>query len=196
LACVVPLPALPRVARIMRKTAWLGRWRREPSRAGSVRPGRARRGHPSPSLTVETYLARPAVTVEVASAADYFRATRAAAAGPAVAARGRDAGAALGTDPAAAVAEIAARVIPLVDARDGTALVTTIAGHPLARTARNRRALSVWVDRDPAPAMDGAMCEVVDWFDGVGRRPIRAAGRLPLKDGSRCGSVVDGAFSR
>jgi uncharacterized protein (TIGR03083 family) len=90
---------------------------------------RALVGHTSRSLlTVETYLARPAVTVEVASAADYFRATRAAAAGPAVAARGRDAGAALGTDPAAAVAEIAARVIPLVEARDGTELVTTIAG--------------------------------------------------------------------
>ena len=73
-------------------------------------------------LTVETYLARPAAAVEVASAADYFRATRAAAADPAVAARGRDAGAALGTDPAAAVAAIAARVLPLVDARDGTEL--------------------------------------------------------------------------
>jgi hypothetical protein len=93
-----------------------------------VRPGRARRGHPSPSLTVETYLARPDVIVEVASAADYFRATRAAAAGQAVAARGREAGAALGTDPAATVAEIAARVIPLVEARDGTELVMTIAG--------------------------------------------------------------------
>ena len=90
---------------------------------------RALVGHTSRSLlTVETYLARPAATVEVASAADYFRATRAAAADPAVAARGRDAGAALGADPAAAVAEIAARVIALVDARDGTELVTTIAG--------------------------------------------------------------------
>jgi uncharacterized protein (TIGR03083 family) len=90
---------------------------------------RALVGHTSRSLlTVEAYLARPAATVEVASAADYFRATRAAAAGTAVAARGRDAGAALGTDPAAAVAEIAARVIPLVDTHDGTDLVTTIAG--------------------------------------------------------------------
>src|SRR5688572_29649561 len=69
-------------------------------------------GHTSRSLlTVEMYLARPAATVEVASAADYFRATRAAAADPAVAARGRDAGVALGTDPVAAVAEIAACVI-------------------------------------------------------------------------------------
>jgi uncharacterized protein (TIGR03083 family) len=90
---------------------------------------RALVGHMSRSLlTVEMYLARPAATVEVASASDYFRATRTAAADPAVAARGRDAGAALGTDPAAAVAEIAGRVLPLVATRDGTELVTTIAG--------------------------------------------------------------------
>jgi uncharacterized protein (TIGR03083 family) len=90
---------------------------------------RALVGHTSRSLlTVETYLARPAGAVDVASAADYFRATKAAAADPAVAARGRDAGAALGTDPAAAVTEIAARVLPLVDTQDGTKLVTTIAG--------------------------------------------------------------------
>jgi uncharacterized protein (TIGR03083 family) len=90
---------------------------------------RALVGHTSRSLlTVEMYLARPAGTVEVASAGDYFRATRAAAADPAVAARGRGAGSALGSDPAAAVAEIAGRVLPLVDTRDGTELVTTIAG--------------------------------------------------------------------
>lgn len=90
---------------------------------------RALVGHTSRSfLTVETYLDRPAAAVEVASAADYFLATRAAAAGPAVAARGRDAGAALGSDPAAAVAEIAVRVIRRLDTQDGTALVTTIVG--------------------------------------------------------------------
>jgi uncharacterized protein (TIGR03083 family) len=90
---------------------------------------RALVGHTSRSLlTVELYLARPAAAADVASAADYFRATRAAAADPAVAARGRDAGTALGTDPAAAVAEIAARVLALVDTQDGTELVTTIAG--------------------------------------------------------------------
>jgi uncharacterized protein (TIGR03083 family) len=90
---------------------------------------RALVGHTSRSLvTVETYLARPAPAAEMASAADYFRATRAAAAGPAVAARGRDAGTALGADPAAAVAEIAERVLALVDSHDGSELVTTIAG--------------------------------------------------------------------
>jgi uncharacterized protein (TIGR03083 family) len=90
---------------------------------------RALVGHTSRSLlTVETYLARPAAAVDVASAVDYFRSTRAVAADPAVAARGRDAGTALGPDPAAAVAEIAARVLPLVDTCDGTELLTTITG--------------------------------------------------------------------
>jgi uncharacterized protein (TIGR03083 family) len=90
---------------------------------------RALVGHTSRSLlTAEAYLARPAAAVEIPSAADYFRATRALAADPAVAERGRDAGAALGDDPASAVAEIAARVVPLVDGQDGGVLVTTIAG--------------------------------------------------------------------
>jgi hypothetical protein len=90
---------------------------------------RALVGHTSRSLlTVEAYLAQPAAAIEIASAADYFRATSAAAAGPAIAARGREAGEALGSDPAAAVAEIAARVLPLLDAQHGTELVTTIAG--------------------------------------------------------------------
>ena len=90
---------------------------------------RALAGHTSRALaTVEAYLARPAAAVDVASAADYFRATRAVAADPAVTARGRDAGTALGSDPAAAVAQIAARVLALVGTQDGSELVTTIAG--------------------------------------------------------------------
>jgi uncharacterized protein (TIGR03083 family) len=90
---------------------------------------RALVGHTSRSLlTVEAYLSRPADSAVIPSAADYFRATRAMAADPAVAVRGRDAGSALGDDPAAAVAEIAGRVVPLVDGRDGGTLLTTIAG--------------------------------------------------------------------
>jgi uncharacterized protein (TIGR03083 family) len=102
---------------------------------GWDRPGlgewdvRALVGHTSRALlTVETYLGRPAAVVDVASAPDYYRATRATAADPAVAARGRDAGTALGSEPAAAVAEIAARVLALVDTQDGTEVVATIAG--------------------------------------------------------------------
>jgi hypothetical protein len=45
-----------------------------------------------------------------------------------VTARGREAGAALGADPADAVAQIAARVLRLVDAHDGTESMTTIVG--------------------------------------------------------------------
>lgn len=90
---------------------------------------RALTGHTSRSLvTVETYLAHPAPAADISSPAGYFRATRAAAADAAVAARGREAGTALGSDPAAAVAQIAARVLALVDTCDGTELVTTIAG--------------------------------------------------------------------
>lgn len=90
---------------------------------------RALVGHTSRSLvTVEAYLARPAPAAEIASPVDYFRAVRAAAASAGVAARGREAGAVLGSDPAAAVAQTAARVLALVDTRDGTELVTTIAG--------------------------------------------------------------------
>ena len=79
-------------------------------------------------LTVETYLGRPVEVVEVESAVDYYRATRAAAAGPGVAERGREAGKALGAHPAATVAAIAARVVPVVTACEGTEVITTIAG--------------------------------------------------------------------
>ncbi|MFQ1000875.1 maleylpyruvate isomerase N-terminal domain-containing protein [Modestobacter sp. SSW1-42] len=90
---------------------------------------RALVGHTSRSfLTVESYLARPAATVEVASPAEYYAATRAAASSPAVAERGREAGTALGDAPAAAVHEIAARVLPVVAGCDGSELLTTIAG--------------------------------------------------------------------
>jgi hypothetical protein len=86
-------------------------------------------GHTSRSLlTVETYLARPAASVDVDSAVGYYAATRTAASGAEVAARGRVAGVALGGEPAAEVARIADRVLPLVEGCDGTELVSTIAG--------------------------------------------------------------------
>lgn len=90
---------------------------------------RALVGHTSRSfLTVEEYLGRPAERVEVASAVGYYRATREIAAGPGVADRGRQAGAALGDDPTSAVAEVADRVRALVRGCDGTELLTSIAG--------------------------------------------------------------------
>ena len=86
-------------------------------------------GHTSRALlTVESYLQRPAEQVDLESAVAYYRATSAIAAGPGVAERGREAGEALGTDPATAVAAIRDRVLPLVEGCDGAELVTTIAG--------------------------------------------------------------------
>ena len=90
---------------------------------------RALVGHTSRAmLTVEAYLGVPAPMVDLDSPTAYYLATRPIAAGPDVAQRGRTAGEALGADPAAAVAAIADRVLPLLDERDGTELVTTVAG--------------------------------------------------------------------
>lgn len=103
-----------------------GRWEEPGLAAWDVR---ALVGHTSRALlTVEEYLGRPAAGVEVASSVDYYVATRAMASGPAVEGRGRAAGEALGSAPAAAVEEIARRVLPVVEACDGTELLTTIVG--------------------------------------------------------------------
>jgi hypothetical protein len=88
-------------------------------------------GHTSRALlTVESYLDPGTTTRQptLADAAAYFAA--AGAAGDwtdpaAIAERGRQAGATLGDDPAAAVAEIAERVLALVERADDAALVTT-----------------------------------------------------------------------
>src|SRR3982751_4098204 len=83
----------------VRTTAAVGdRWNRPGLGEWDVR---ALVGHTSRSLlTVETYLAQPAAIAGGPPPADSSRATGAAAADPAAAARGRDAGAALGADPA------------------------------------------------------------------------------------------------
>ncbi|PWU54213.1 hypothetical protein DLJ47_13545 [Micromonospora sp. S4605] len=160
---------------------------------------RALVGHTSRSLlTVEEYLARPAVAVEVGSAADYYRAIRAVAAGPGVAERGRAAGAVLGADPATAVAEIAVRVLAIVDAQDGDALVTTIAGgmrladylptrtfELAVHTADLATALGVPVDV-PATAATQALRVVADLAIGDG-----VAGPLLLAATGRAGLPAD-----
>jgi len=90
---------------------------------------RALVGHTSRALlTVEAYLAKPAAQVDLESASLYYRAARSIAGGPAVTQRGVDAGQALGSEPAAAVVEIAERVIRLVQTCTGDELLTSIAG--------------------------------------------------------------------
>jgi len=88
-------------------------------------------GHTSRSLlTIESYL-RDEVEghPEAASAAEYFDRAASSLADPvAVTQRGRDAGAALGADPSAAVNDIRRRVTDLVDASPDDALVATPIG--------------------------------------------------------------------
>jgi uncharacterized protein (TIGR03083 family) len=88
---------------------------------------RALVGHTSRSLiTVETYLGRPAEQEDVPSPEAYY--CLIAQVNPAdVVERGREAGRALGDDPAAAVEAVVGRVLPLVD-RDDDPLISTIAG--------------------------------------------------------------------
>ena len=138
-------------------------------------------GHTSRSLlTVETYLAQPAAAVEVESAADYYRATRAAARGEGVEARGREAGVALGTDPAVAVAEIAARVLPLVESRDGTELVTTFAGGMRLRDYLPTRTFELVVHTsDLASALDVPL----DVPASAATQALELVGRLAVADG-------------
>lgn len=90
---------------------------------------RALVGHTSRSLlTVETYLDQPAERLDLAGPEAYLVTAIAAVDPASVVQRGRDAGAALGADPAAAFAEIVDRVLPLLDRTDGDPVITTIAG--------------------------------------------------------------------
>lgn len=89
---------------------------------------RALVGHASRALlTVEAYLDRPAAREDVSTAEDYLSGAVASVDPASIVQRGRDAGAALGTDPAAAFGQIVRRVPPLLE-RDDDPLITTIAG--------------------------------------------------------------------
>jgi uncharacterized protein (TIGR03083 family) len=87
-------------------------------------------GHTSRALlTVDSYLSQPAAAADVASPIDYFVAVSAApGSAAAVAERGRQAGAALGDQPAAAVADMAERVLSRVAGAEPDELMTTPAG--------------------------------------------------------------------
>jgi hypothetical protein len=77
---------------------------------------------------VETYLDAEPGAVTVPSALDYYVAIRGAASGPAVTERGRQAAAAMGTDPPGFLAALAERVVRKVEASADDAFVATIAG--------------------------------------------------------------------
>jgi uncharacterized protein (TIGR03083 family) len=91
---------------------------------------RALVGHTSRSLTtVLTYLEQPVETEAIVSAADYYVMAAQLRLDPAdIVARGRQAGAQLGADPAAAVAGLVERVTARLDDVVPDMLITTIGG--------------------------------------------------------------------
>jgi Mycothiol maleylpyruvate isomerase N-terminal domain len=91
---------------------------------------RALIGHTSRALiTVITYFDQPADTADVNSAEAYFALVAQVQVDPAaIAERGRQAGAQLGADPAAAFRELVEQARAKVTATDPDALITTIAG--------------------------------------------------------------------
>lgn len=156
-------------------------------------------GHASRSfVTVETYLGQPAAEVEVATALDYYRATRGIAAGPGVAERGVAAGLALGEEPVAEVRALADRLTARVSSLTGDELVTTIAGGMrLADYLHTRvfeltvhgcdlcRALGLPLDVPERPArMALAIVGGLAASDGVaGELLLALTGRTGLRDG-------------
>jgi uncharacterized protein (TIGR03083 family) len=101
---------------------------------------RALVGHTSRALvTVETYLLRPAERVDVTDAAAYYAVAGAGIDPADVLERGRQAGAALGADPAAAFTALAHRVPAAAREYPAGYLLTTVAGGmPLAAYLRTR----------------------------------------------------------
>ncbi len=92
---------------------------------------RALVGHTSRAVsTVATYLERPAARVRVASAARYYALIKQQTAGDlaAVTERGRQAGAALGPQPAPAVRTLVDETLATLEAVSGNPVIETIAG--------------------------------------------------------------------
>jgi hypothetical protein len=162
---------------------------------------RALVGHASRSLvTVDTYLDQPADAVAVPNAPAYYLAIAGIgeADRDAVVERGRQAGLALGEDPAAHVRDLAERVFARLASYDASYLLTTIAGGmPLDEYLRTRifelvvHGLDIAVASgvDPAfaepPLIDAAtLAAEVAVRSGRGRELLLATtGRQPLPGG-------------
>ena len=157
-------------------------------------------GHTSRALlTVENYLARPAAAVQVQSPAKYFQMIGAANGDDvAVGQRGRDAGAALGADPARAVADIADRVTALVARSDGGEIAgTPVGGMRLVDYLPTRTfeltvhtadlALAIGSELDVPPTAGGQSLAIVAQLatdaGHAGPLLLAATGRGALSDG-------------
>ncbi|PON15866.1 hypothetical protein C2W62_21525 [Candidatus Entotheonella serta] len=136
-------------------------------------------------LTVETYLGQPAPTVEVERAVDYFIRASAALADPAaVAARGREAGQALGDDPATTVRETAERVLAGVGAAADDASLTTPVGGMRLIDYLPTRVLELTVHTlDIAAAISTPVTLAASRPDRVAPLLLAATGRQALPPG-------------
>jgi uncharacterized protein (TIGR03083 family) len=158
-------------------------------------------GHTSRALsTIDTYLDKEPTGDAIDGPVAYFLATRAALAdADAVARRGREAGAALGGDPAGAIADLVRRVTARVDATADDATVATPVGPmTLAAYLPTRtfeltvhgldlaRALAVETPAVLAPAVT-ACCELAGGIAGqLPRAPellLALTGRTGLPEG-------------
>ena len=154
---------------------------------------RALVGHTSRALlTVEEYAARPADDVVADSPASYFRAARVFANGPDVAERGRAAGRALGTDPAAEVAAIARRVVALVRGLDPEQRVTTIVGGMRLVDYLPTRTFELAVHTADVAAAIGAPLDVPA---APAREALAIAGELAIAGGT-AGALLLAATGR
>ncbi len=143
---------------------------------------RALVGHTSRALlTVETYLQTPADAVEVASPVGYYLATRAMATGPEVTARGVTAGEALGAAPAQSVADLAHRVLELLDGCTGHELLTTMAGGMALRSYLPTRTFELTVHALDLARAVGARFEP---SPSAARECLGLVGGLAVEDGT------------
>jgi uncharacterized protein (TIGR03083 family) len=160
-------------------------------------------GHASRSLiTVDTYLDQPAESVAVDSAAAYYAAIVTGRAGnlssAAVTERGRQAGLALGDDPAGHVDALLARVLTRVDQEDDPLITTILGGMRLHEYLRTRVLelvvhgldISASAGLDPPDYSTEALREVAELSASVavltGRGPeliLALTGRAPLPAG-------------
>ncbi|MFV2199025.1 maleylpyruvate isomerase N-terminal domain-containing protein [Nocardiopsis sp. LOL_012] len=163
-----------------------GRWEEPALGAWSVRD---LVGHTGRALsTVESYLGASG-PVEVASAADYFRI--ALESDPEVVAeRGRAAGAALGSDPAAGARELAGRVPGVVEAAGEGALVATPFGVMELAEYLPTRTFELVVHTGDVCA---ALGERADPPEGAARSVLALAGVLA---GDRLGVVLGALTGR
>jgi uncharacterized protein (TIGR03083 family) len=159
-------------------------------------------GHTTRALsTVEGYLGKPSGKARIATAADYFDASRSR--GPQddpgeIAQRGRAAGAALGADPLQTVRGIADRILEMVASTDPEAVVGTRAGDMtleaylptrvfelIVHTLDLATAIGVQVDppREPLTMVYEVVAELAARSGQGGETLLALTGRRPLPEG-------------